>query len=331
MNKKRNVSKGDRFGSLTVQKPDGKDRHGHLKYLCQCDCGAIVSVISSFLFQTNLIRCRTCAQNAVGLARRLDIIGKVVRGWKVIETAGMNSRGVVLYKCECCNCGHRATKTGGAILSRKGMLCSQCPPDYDFHVNGNTAVGILPDGTRFLVNASMVPIVSKMRWWVDSHGYIVHTVRKKETIYLHRYVLGIHDSNSGTIDHINREKTDCRIENLRCVTVHQNCLNKTKLKNNTSGFIGVCQAKRERAYIVRIGLDNKDIYLGRTNDPVLGAQMYNIAAEFLFGEYAGQLNDVPVPDMHLRKRTVQKCLPYLHKAQEITFPSKTSMREACNE
>ncbi len=41
--------------------------------------------------------------------------------------------------------------------------------------------------------------------------------------------------NKPICDHINRDRSDNRIENLRWVTTHENCMNKTRTKYITSG------------------------------------------------------------------------------------------------
>lgn len=57
---------------------------------------------------------------------------------------------------------------------------------------------------------------------------------------------------SGNLDHINRNKKDNRIDNLRIVTQSQNMQNTGLQQNNTSGFRGVSLNKptgRWKAYI----------------------------------------------------------------------------------
>ena len=44
---------------------------------------------------------------------------------------------------------------------------------------------------------------------------------------------------NGTIDHINRDTTDNRVANLRIVTPDGNAKNKTRARNNNSGYNGI--------------------------------------------------------------------------------------------
>lgn len=57
----------------------------------------------------------------------------------------------------------------------------------------------------------------------------------------------------GIIDHINQEKTDNRIENLRDVTSNENQKNRKLNKNNASGYNNILIDKnRNKKYIVQI-------------------------------------------------------------------------------
>ena len=64
------------------------------------------------------------------------------------------------------------------------------------------------------------------------------------------------------IDHINRDKLDNRIENLRCVTPGQNILNSKLSKNNTSGVTGVRFQPRGGKWTARVMIDRKEKHLG---------------------------------------------------------------------
>ena len=78
---------------------------------------------------------------------------------------------------------------------------------------------------------------------------------KQKMFYIHR-LLGIHfipnPENKPTIDHINRNRSDNRIENLRWATHLEQCQNKKEQsmkKNNTSGHIGICFRKDSQMWI----------------------------------------------------------------------------------
>lgn len=66
----------------------------------------------------------------------------------------------------------------------------------------------------------------------------------------------------GEIDHINRDPSDNRIENLRCVTHAENMYNRGVHKNNTSGTPGVRWHKTTSRWKVEIGVDGRLLSVG---------------------------------------------------------------------
>lgn len=69
------------------------------------------------------------------------------------------------------------------------------------------------------------------------------------------------------IDHINKDRSDNRIDNLRNVNTKTNCRNQTKARNNTSGFNGVSYLARLEKYQAYVRIDYKQIYIGIYNTP----------------------------------------------------------------
>jgi hypothetical protein len=102
--------------------------------------------------------------------------------------------------------------------------------------------------------------------YVTSHGYRkIHFLDKQE--YEHRLVyLWHHGYIPKEIDHINGNKLDNRIENLREVTHSQNAMNVKLKKNNTSGVKGVCWDKTRNKWKVKVSINNKTINCGRYDD-----------------------------------------------------------------
>ncbi len=68
------------------------------------------------------------------------------------------------------------------------------------------------------------------------------------------------------IDHINHNKSDNRLENLRCATKHQNGWNLRMPSTNTSGVKGVCWDKRAGCWVAQCWVQGKHYRVGRFQD-----------------------------------------------------------------
>lgn len=88
------------------------------------------------------------------------------------------------------------------------------------------------------------------------------------------------------IDHINGVSDDNRIANLREATNSENCRNKGKMPNNTSGFKGVYWNKNTRKWLAGIRVSLKFIPLGYYDCPKEAAAAYAVAAAKYHGEFA---------------------------------------------
>jgi hypothetical protein len=98
---------------------------------------------------------------------------------------------------------------------------------------------------------------------------------------------------SRELDHHNGNKSDNRIINLRISTQAQNTKNRSKGKNNTSGYKGVYYNKINRKWIAQITINYKVKYLGSFDTAEQAAQAYNKAALEYHGEFA-KLNEIPI-------------------------------------
>lgn len=118
---------------------------------------------------------------------------------------------------------------------------------------------------------------------VTSDGYTVFTVGNKLRL-AHRvawlYVHGAMPPEQ--IDHINHERSDNRIANLRCATPQDNTKNRTKSKNNTSGITGVYWDNGHGKWRASIAHNGKCAYLGLHAD-VNAAIMIRYLAERAYG------------------------------------------------
>ena len=193
-------------------------------------------------------------------------------------------------------------------------------PDYHFRIDGDAAYGRLPDGTEFIIDRDNTNLVNSYFFHRSAKGYIytLKSKTKKENTRLHWLVFGYTSRPPFIIDHINRNKMDCRRCNLRIVSSHQNSMNRSISKTNRSGYTGAYVAKH--GYIAKICFNYHRIYLLKSDDPVVCAQAYNYAAQLLFGEFAGHINDVPDASDEIKEIVWSRCSRYLGEARIITTP-----------
>lgn len=108
-----------------------------------------------------------------------------------------------------------------------------------------------------------------LRARVDGSDYLLHRLA-----WFYEYG----EWPDGEIDHINQDKSDNRIENLRIVTSSENHQNRFKQKNNTSGCKGVYLQKKTGKWVANIRHEGKTFYLGYYEDKNIADSAYRMAA-----------------------------------------------------
>lgn len=104
----------------------------------------------------------------------------------------------------------------------------------------------------------------------DLYGYKTTRIGKK-SFKIHRlawlYVHGVWPV--GDVDHINGNRSDNRIENLRCVSRQINLQNRRNAgsQNKSTGLLGVHLSKGRNRFCAKISVDNKTRYLGVFDSP----------------------------------------------------------------
>lgn len=88
------------------------------------------------------------------------------------------------------------------------------------------------------------------------------------------------------LDHINGDRADNRISNLREANQVENSWNKGARPSNTSGFKGVCWYAPRGKWVAKIKYGGKNIHLGYFEDPAEGGAAYARAARELHGKFA---------------------------------------------
>ena len=128
--------------------------------------------------------------------------------------------------------------------------------------------------------------VGSLAGWTTRGRY--RTTRHDGRVYLnHRLVWLWHGRElPKMIDHINGDKLDNRIENLRAATPSQNQCNHPIRCTNKSGVKGVHWDKRLRKWHARVFFENRTYPLGWFTDLEQAKAAANAARTAMHGEFA---------------------------------------------
>lgn len=136
-------------------------------------------------------------------------------------------------------------------------------------------------GFVLIVDDSDYDRLSKLKIRLDARGYPVSS----RNTPIHRILMDTLDTTI-MIDHKNRNKLDCRKENLRLCTKSTNGMNRPAPAQNTSGYKGVHYDKNRRLWGASIQKDKEHIFIGRFDSPEDAARAYDWKAREIFGEFA---------------------------------------------
>ena len=104
---------------------------------------------------------------------------------------------------------------------------------------------------------------------------------------LHRMIyLWHHGSLPKVIDHIDNNRENNRIENLREVTQQQNCLNRKHHSNSKSPYKNVYWHQAAKKWAVVMSVIHKRTYLGVYDDVELADLVATEARNLYHGQYA---------------------------------------------
>jgi hypothetical protein len=112
---------------------------------------------------------------------------------------------------------------------------------------------------------------------------------KKKQYHAHGIIFAMHNGYiPKMIDHINGDRTDNRIENLRAATNYQNSLNKGLQSNNTSGVKGVSWDKAKKKWHAQLTYNGKHRHLGYwvAEEKHLAQEFIELAREMTHGVFA---------------------------------------------
>jgi dCMP deaminase len=169
---------------------------------------------------------------------------------------------------------------------------------------------ILHNGFEILISPDHYDHLSRYKLSINRQGYINIFVDNK-IWQLHRYIminLLNNPINSGlVVDHINNNRKDNRIENLRILSRSDNSRNRIKSKNKTSEYYGVHYvASKWRA---QIKINNTSHLVACYNKELHAAHQYNLWV--LRYNLLSKINDIIHPNdfIEYKPRTIKKLYP----------------------
>lgn len=196
----------------------------------------------------------------------------------IIEVSGMNIRNGNTLSCGCIS---RERFIKNNKLKKKCNVYSEKLLDkYGEYYVGYTS----NTGTEFYIDADDYDKVKKY-CWCERHSGKTRTIRAYidgTRMHMHQF-LGFADC-----DHADRNELNNRKYNLRLCTRSQNCQNRSKHTNNTSGFIGVSWHKTTNKWAANINVNKKRISLGVFTDKEEAIRARLFAESKYFKEFAPQ-------------------------------------------
>lgn len=121
---------------------------------------------------------------------------------------------------------------------------------------------------------------------VNSCGYVSVSIKDRK-YPVHRLIWVMHGNKPVEfIDHINRDRSDNRIENLRAATNAENTRNAGIRKDNTSGIKGVSWRRQNKKWSGKVAFQGKQYHAGYFETKEECAEAVKELRNRLHGEFA---------------------------------------------
>ena len=102
---------------------------------------------------------------------------------------------------------------------------------------------------------------------IGNHGYLTSSIRgKRYTAHRVAWAIFRGEWPEGEIDHVNHNRTDNRMHNLRHVSRSENARNLSRATNNPSGVTGVYWYEPTRRWVAKIHENGRMRHLGYFTD-----------------------------------------------------------------
>jgi hypothetical protein len=139
--------------------------------------------------------------------------------------------------------------------------------------------------------------LNKYKWYSrEGYAFAVMKDKKYKPMLMHRYLMNVTDEEQ-LVDHINGNRSDNRLSNLRIVNATQNARNRQQYRKNK--YRGILEQKS--GWIVLV---DKDRY-GTFSSEIEAAAAYNVIIKSKYGDHA-YLNPVEYDTTNLVIKMIEK-------------------------
>ena len=173
----------------------------------------------------------------------------------------------------------------------------------------------LTQGMEAIVDDDVYEKLSKVKWFYNGSYASRQRYRhgSQRVLFMHNEILKTPEGKC--CDHINRNKLDNRLENLRPVDKKQNSSNRAGISGTRSIYKGVSWHKKANKWIAKIKKNGINKHIGVFNNEQEAALVYNSMASILHGKYAF-INEVNPQGKCPLDESLRKAIWYAEKLLE---------------
>lgn len=197
-----------------------------------------------------------------------------------------NNRNYLCNRCSAEYCRAWRAKRQAARGLKPGEKRRKVRP---IRVEGDVAYVPLTRGLEAKIDTDCIDLISKWNWRAQSDRSGPYAARThtqdgvSKMMMMHRVILPVPQNKQ--VDHINGDRLDNRLANLREATPSENSRNRRVGRNSKSGIKGVRWCPVLSKWISWITLNKRRTYLGSFHKIEDAAAAYARASKALHGEF----------------------------------------------
>lgn len=260
---------GQKFEHWTVIKRVENNKHGRSMWLVECDCE---DRTQKKLESVYLIKGKS---KSCGCTRGKDLTGQKFERLTVLKQVEKNKYGHISWLVEC-DCKDKTQKICTSNDLKRGYVKScgclkseltikfnkETKKKYNtYDLSGEYGIGYTSNlNSPFYFDLEDYDKIKGYCWYLNSQKYISTTDKNENYLSLHRLIMNFPETE--VIDHLDRNRSDNRKENLFPTTNRINMLNQVVRSTNTSGVTGVTWDKDKETWRSYIMYNDKLKHLG---------------------------------------------------------------------